>query len=133
MNAKSFGSYLHSLRKKRGLSLKQVEMSASVSNAYLSQIERGLRKPPHPDILRRLAKIYDVPLNDLLIAAGYMEDLAQRGITREMIEQGFEHVITDTKFRLGTRLKGSSLTLDAMRFIVEMYEKLTGKKVLLPE
>jgi HTH-type transcriptional regulator, competence development regulator len=133
MNAKSFGSYLRSLRKKRSLSLKQVEMTASVSNAYLSQIERGLRKPPHPDILKRLSRVYDVPVNDLLIAAGYMEDLVQKGVTREMIEQGFEHVITDTKFRLGTRLKGSSLTLDAMRFIVEMYEKLTGKKVLQAE
>ena len=133
MAAKSFGSYLRSLRKSRGLSLKKVEMAASVSNAYLSQIERGLRKPPHPDILKRLAKVFDVPLNDMLIAAGYMETLAEKGITRERIEQGFEHVITDPTFRMGTRLKGSSLSLDAKRFIVEMYEKMTGRKVLHSE
>lgn len=133
MSAKSFGSYLRALRKNRGLSLKQVELEAHVSNAYLSQIERGLRKPPHPDILRRLARVYEEPLNDLLIAAEYMEDLAEKGITREKIEQAFEHVINHPKFRHGTRLKGSALGLDAKRFIVEMYEKITNEKLLHPE
>jgi len=130
MDGKGFGSYLRGLRRSRGLSLKKVERDAGVSNAYLSQIERGLRKPPHPEILKRLAKVYDVPPNDLLIAAGYVEDLAVKGITREKIEQAFEHVIHHPKFRYGTRLKGSSLSLDAKRFIVEMYEKMRGEKLL---
>ena len=62
----SFGSYMRRLRKSRGLTLKQVETQAKVSNAYISQIERGLRKPPHPDILKRLAKAYDVEHRELL-------------------------------------------------------------------
>lgn len=130
MNPKGFGPYLRELRRHRDLSLKQVERAAGVSNAYLSQIERGLRKPPHPEILKRLAKVYDVPPNDLLIAAGYVEDLATRGVTREKIEQAFEHVILHTKFKYGTRLKGSVLSLDAKRFIVEMYEKLKSEKLI---
>ena len=130
MDVKGFGSYLRALRRGRGLSLKQVEREAGVSNAYLSQIERGLRRPPHPDILKRLAKVYEVFVNDLLIAAGYVEDLAQKGITREKIEQAFEHVIRHPQFRYGTRLKGARLGLDAKRFIVEMYEKMKGEKLL---
>ena len=69
----NFGSYMRSLRKATGLTLKQVEKEAKVSNAYLSQIERSLRKPPHPDILKRLARVYQVTHRELLIAAGYLE------------------------------------------------------------
>ena len=126
MNA--LATYLHNVRKQRGLSLKKVEKSAGVSNAYLSQLERGLRNPPHPEILKKLAKVYEVPLTELLAAAGYVED--SKGITRDQIEQAFQHVISDPKYRHGTRLKGSALSLEAKRFIVEMYEKMTERKLL---
>ena len=129
----SFAAYLHELRKSRGLSLKQVEAKAGVSNAYLSQLERGLRKPPHPDILRRLATAYEVPVEDLLVAAGYLGNGAEKGITREAIEKAFAHVISDPQFRHGTRIKGVRLGPDAKRFIVEVYEKLSGRKLLQPE
>jgi transcriptional regulator with XRE-family HTH domain len=128
-----FPAYLRELRKARGLSLKQVEAKAGVSNAYLSQLERGLRKPPHPDILRRLAKAYEVPVEDLLVAAGYLEDGAEKGITREKIEQAFAHVISDPQFRYGTRLKGVRLGFEAKRFIVEMYERMSGRNLLKVE
>jgi transcriptional regulator with XRE-family HTH domain len=126
----TFGPYLKRLRRTKGLSLKQVEGAAGVSNAYLSQIERGIRKPPHPDILKRLAKTYDVPIEELLEAAGYLKDAQDRRLQGQKIERAFEHVITDPKYRYGTRLKGSALSLDAKRFIVEMYEKMTGRNLL---
>jgi len=126
----AFGSYLKRLRRAKGLSLKQVEGAAEVSNAYLSQIERGIRKPPHPDILKRLAKVYEVPVEELLEAAGYLEDAQERRLQGRKIERAFEHVITDPNYHSGTRLKGSALSLDAKRFIVEMYEKMTGRKLL---
>jgi transcriptional regulator with XRE-family HTH domain len=126
MNA--LGTYLHSARKERRLSLKKVERLAGVSNAYLSQLERGRRNPPHPDILKKLARVYEVPLNELLAAAGYLEK--EEGNPRREIEQAFQHVISDPKYKYGTRLKGSSLSLEAKRFIVEMYEKITKRKLL---
>ena len=126
MNA--LASYLRNVRKQRGLSLKRVEKSAGVSNAYLSQLERGLRNTPHPEILKKLAKVYEVPLTELLAAAGYVEN--EKGITRDQIEQAFQHVISDPKYRHGTRLKGSALSLEAKRFIVEIYEKMTERKLL---
>ncbi len=126
MNA--LASYLRNVRKEQGLSLKKVEKLAGVSNAYLSQLERGLRNPPHPDILKKLAKVYEVPLSELLAAAGYVDE--KKGTSRHQIERAFQHVISDPKYRHGTRLKGSALSLEAKRFIVEMYEKMTKRNLL---
>ena len=126
----SFGSYMRRLRKSRGLTLKQVESQAKVSNAYISQIERGLRNPPHPDILKRLAKAYDVPHRDLLVVAGYLEEDSAETAKRRQIEEAYEHVRTDPTFKQGTRLKGTHVSLETKRFIVEMYEKLTQRTLL---
>jgi transcriptional regulator with XRE-family HTH domain len=126
----NFGSYVRRLRKSKGLTLKQVEAEAKVSNAYISQIERGLRKPPHPDILKRLAKTYDVPHRDLLVVAGYLEEDTKAISTRRRIEEAFVHVTTDPTFKQGTRLKGTHVSLETKRFIVEMYEKLTLRSLL---
>lgn len=126
----NFGTYMRRLRKTRQLTLKQVESQARVSNAYISQIERGLRNPPHPDILKRLAKTYDVPLRDLLVAAGYLEDDSAGAVERRNLEKAFDYVQSDPTFKHGTRLKGTRVSLEAKRFIVEMYEKLTNRSLL---
>ncbi len=125
----NFGSYLHSLRKQKGLTLKQVEKTAQVSNAYISQIERGLRNPPHPEILNRLAKVYEVPARELMEAAGYLGEDAKMEAKRKL-DKAFEHVTSDPKYQQGHRLKGTQLSPEAKRFIVEMYEKVTGRKLL---
>jgi transcriptional regulator with XRE-family HTH domain len=126
----SFGSYMRRLRKSKGLTLKQVETQAKVSNAYISQIERGLRNPPQPDILRRLAKVYDVPHRELLIVAGHLEEDSAETAKRRRVEEAYEHVMTDPTFKQGTRLKGTHVSLETKRFIVEMYEKLTERNLL---
>ena len=124
-----FGTYMRTLRKQRGLTLKQVEKAAQVSNAYVSQIERGLRKPPHPDILNRLAAVYQVPARELMVQAGYLPNEAEMEKKRR-IERAYEHVVTDPNYSHGTRLKAAHLSLDAKRFIVEMYERATGRTLL---
>jgi len=124
-----FGSYMHTLRKQRGLTLKQVEKAAQVSNAYISQIERGLRNPPHPDILNRRAKAYAVPARELMVSAGYLPDDAELE-NRRKTEQAYNHVISDPNYSHGTRLKGANVSLEVKRFIVEMYQKTTGRKLL---
>ena len=89
-----------------------------------------MRKPPHPDILKRLATVYEVPHTDLLIAAGYLDDHAQAGMSRVKVEAAYKHVLSDPQFRHGTRLKGSAISLEGKRFIVEMHEKLTGRNFI---
>ncbi len=61
-----FGKYLKQLRVDRGFTLRDVEKKAKISNAYLSQIERGLREVPHFSLLSKLAECYGVTVNNLL-------------------------------------------------------------------
>lgn len=62
---KMFGEYLKELRIDRKLTLRDVEEKSKISNAYLSQVERGERGTPTMKILDRLAKVYGVPVSVL--------------------------------------------------------------------
>ena len=66
------GDILRRARQHQGLSLRQVEQRTGVSNAHLSQIERGAIRRPDPAILMNLAELYG--LNYELIAewSGYL-------------------------------------------------------------
>ncbi len=124
-----FGQYLKTLRQEHNLSLRDVGVKASISSSYLAQIEQGRRRPPGPDILKRLAPVYDVPVRDLLKAAGYLEDTETSLSDEEEVELAFRYVMSDPRYKSGARVKGE-LTTEVKRFIVEMYEKATGKKLL---
>lgn len=69
-----FGEYLKLLRGKLRMSLRDVERRTGVSNVYLGQIEQAKRPPPHPNILKKLAPLYDVSVYELMAAAGYLDE-----------------------------------------------------------
>ncbi|MHC4710377.1 MAG: helix-turn-helix domain-containing protein [Planctomycetota bacterium] len=62
------------LRVAKGLSLRQVEEATgnAVSNAYLSQLEKGKIQKPSPNVLHSLAAVYAVPYEALMEKAGYL-------------------------------------------------------------
>ncbi|MGI2336843.1 MAG: helix-turn-helix domain-containing protein [Dehalogenimonas sp.] len=124
-----FNKYLRNLRLEHNLSLREVQAKAGVSSSYLAQIEQGHKPRPSADILKKLAPIFDVPVRDLMKAAGYLEEAASELSDKEEIEMAFRYVMSDPRYKSGTRLSGE-LTPDVKRFIVEMYEKATGKKLL---
>jgi HTH-type transcriptional regulator, competence development regulator len=64
---------LKDIRGVRGVSLRAVEEATDISNAYLSQLERGEAQNPAPDKLQALATFYNVPYVDLMRAAGYLQ------------------------------------------------------------
>jgi transcriptional regulator with XRE-family HTH domain len=68
------GALLADLRAAKGLSLRQVEGATrgEVSNAYLSQLERGKIQKPSPNLLHGLAAVYGVPYETLMEKAGYL-------------------------------------------------------------
>jgi len=68
------GQLLADLRVAKGLSLRQVEEATdrAVSNAYLSQLERGKIRKPSPNLLHSLAAVYAVPYEALMEKAGYL-------------------------------------------------------------
>ncbi len=70
----AFGEYLRSQRRLAQLSLRQLAGLAKVSDAYLSQIERGLHQPS-VGIIRALAESLQLSTEDLLAqAAGVAEE-----------------------------------------------------------
>jgi HTH-type transcriptional regulator, competence development regulator len=69
----SLSRLLKSIRKVNGASLRAVEEATGISNAYLSQLERGDAQKPSPDKLHALAEFYNVPYTDLMRAAGYLQ------------------------------------------------------------
>jgi transcriptional regulator with XRE-family HTH domain len=65
----SLGDYLHEQRVSAQLSLRQLSEQAGVSNPYLSQIERGLRRPS-AEVLQQIAKALRISAEQLYIRAG---------------------------------------------------------------
>jgi transcriptional regulator with XRE-family HTH domain len=70
----ALGGLLADLRVAKGLSLRQVEEATdrAVSNAYLSQLEKGKIRKPSPNLLHSLAAVYGVPYETLMEKAGYL-------------------------------------------------------------
>ena len=66
------GEFLREQRRSAQLSLRQLADAAGVSNPYLSQIERGLRKPS-ADILQQLAKALRISAETLYVQAGMLD------------------------------------------------------------
>ncbi|MEV7966580.1 helix-turn-helix transcriptional regulator [Sphaerisporangium sp. NPDC088356] len=69
----SIGEYIRDQRKQAKISLRQLATQAGVSNPYLSQIERGLRKPS-AEILNQIAKGLRISSQALYVQAGLIED-----------------------------------------------------------
>ena len=70
---KSLGKTLKEKRESIGFTLREVEDTTGVSNAYLSQLENDKIKKPSANILYKLSNLYKLQLNELLIEAGVIE------------------------------------------------------------
>ena len=69
------GAYLREQREAAEMSVRQVAKAAGISNPYLSQIERGLRRPS-AEILQQLAKVLRISAEQLYVRAGILDDRA---------------------------------------------------------
>ncbi len=67
------GSYIRSQRESAQVSMRQLARSAGVSNPYLSQVERGLRKPS-AEILQQIAKGLRISAEALYVKAGILDE-----------------------------------------------------------
>ena len=85
--AQDIGSFIRTQREAAQVSVRQLAEKAGVSNPYLSQIERGLRKPS-ADVLQQIAKALRVSAEVLYVRAGILEP-SEKSEVRDAI-------ITDT-------------------------------------
>ena len=71
-SAQDLGSFIKSQREAAQVSVRQLAERAGVSNPYLSQIERGLRKPS-AEVLSQIAKALRLSAEVLYVRAGILE------------------------------------------------------------
>lgn len=118
------------LKRLRGqTSLREVQRLTGISSSYLSQIEKE-KVRPGTDVLKRLANLYGVPFRHLMQRAGHLEDEEEpKGDEAEEVERAYQYVIADPVFRVGTRPRGP-LSVESKRFIVELYERYSGRRLL---
>lgn len=128
----TFGEFLRGLRDKAKMSLRDVEREVGVANSYLSMVEKGIRPPPSPEVLKRLARAYNVPSRYLMEQAGYLEEPEVKATETERVEAAFDYVLADPDYKLGARIRREGLNTEARKGIVIVYETLTGKKLLNP-
>src|SRR3954451_19707975 len=83
----SLGEYLREQRVAAELSLRQLAEQAGVSNPYLSQIERGLRRPS-AEVLQQLAKALRISAEQLYLRAGIVSPDAGVGGSVELAVLG---------------------------------------------
>src|SRR5689334_22670029 len=69
----SIGEYIRQQREQAKISMRQLASAAGVSNPYLSQIERGLRKPS-AEILQQIAKGLRISAEALYVRAGFLDE-----------------------------------------------------------
>jgi transcriptional regulator with XRE-family HTH domain len=103
VNVGAIGAYIREQREQAKISLRQLAQSAGISNPYLSQIERGLRRPS-ADILQQIAKGLRISAEALYVQAGFLEDRPPGSVVRDA-------VLTDAE-----------LTERQKQMLIEVYE-----------
>ncbi|MEE6259314.1 helix-turn-helix domain-containing protein [Plantactinospora sonchi] len=76
---RDIGGFIRDLRRNAKISLRQLAEQAGVSNPYLSQIERGLRKPS-AEVLQQLASALRVSTPAMYLRAGLLDDREGQGV-----------------------------------------------------
>jgi transcriptional regulator with XRE-family HTH domain len=85
----ALGGLLRARRVSAGLSLRELSALTNISNAYLSELERGMHEPSLR-VLRSIASALGLPLGPMLASAGLLEG----GDEREAEVGGTEAAIT---------------------------------------
>jgi len=111
VNVPSIGAYIREQREQAKISLRQLAQNAGISNPYLSQIERGLRRPS-ADILQQIAKGLRISAEALYVQAGFLEDKPPGSMVREA-------VLTDP-----------DLTERQRQMLIEVYESFRRETAL---
>ena len=110
MKVSDLGNFIREQRSQTGVSLRKLAKLAGVSNPYLSQIERGLRRPS-AEILNGIAKALRISAETLYVQAGILDDrkdredlteaiLADRGLTerqKQVLVQVYASFKEDTE------------------------------------
>ena len=110
--------------------LRQMEADTGITNAYLSNIELGLKRPGMKT-LSKLSIYHRVPLEHLLRVAGLEGEAPQPGrqVSDVDIQRAYGFVVGDPNVSQ-CQMPDETPSLDVQRFVVQIYERFTGRRLL---
>ncbi|MDQ3877483.1 MAG: helix-turn-helix domain-containing protein [Actinomycetota bacterium] len=88
MKLSELGSFIRDQRRAARLSLRKLSDRAGISNPYLSQIERGLRKPS-AEILQQIAKALEISSETLYVRAGILDEDRRPDLVSEILKDPY--------------------------------------------
>ena len=103
---------LRTQRQLARLSLRHLAKMTSVSDSYLSQVERGLYEPS-PEVLKSIAEALNIPINGLYERLGWLDDDRAAGAVVPGVEEAID--------------ADDQLTSAQKHALVEMYRTLIGR------
>jgi transcriptional regulator with XRE-family HTH domain len=109
---RELGEYVREQRRQGQLSLRHLSELSGVSNPYLSQIERGLRRPS-AGVLQQLARALHISAETLYVRAGMLDD-EREGPIDDLVE---------------AIRRSSELDEDQKRSLVHIYESFRAERV----
>ena len=112
--AQSLGDFIREQRRMGRLSLRKLSELSGISNPYLSQIERGLRRPS-ADILKEIARALSISVESLYVRAGILEPRRERSSVIDEIG------------------RDPDLDADQKRALVHIYESFRQGHVAAPD
>ena len=123
----AIGALLRKLRATR--TLRQAESDTGIPNSYISAIEKGHRSPGLKTLIR-LASYYEVPLQDLLQTAGLTQPTPSQADETSVldVERSYAYVVADPNLNFVKPVR--DMPIDGQRFVVELYQFYTGRKLL---
>ncbi len=112
---KDLGDFIRDQRNAAQLSLRRLSSLAGISNPYLSQIERGLRKPS-AEILQGIAKGLRISSETLYVRAGILHPQERQTVMDSIRnEEGLNEEERDLLLELYAKLKTGKTTVEEIR------------------
>lgn len=109
MKLAELGNFIREQRRSSRLSLRKLSDLAGISNPYLSQIERGLRKPS-AEILQAIAKALRISAETLYVRAGILDEERDQDLVAEI-------------------LKDTTITERQKQVLIDIYRSFTEENV----
>lgn len=112
---KDLGNFIRDQRNTAQLSLRRLSSLAGISNPYLSQIERGLRKPS-AEILQGIAKGLRISSETLYIRAGILHPQERQNVMDSIRnEEALDEDQRDLLLEMYAKLKTGKLSVEELR------------------
>ena len=125
----ALGAFIREQRKRANLSLRQLAELTSLSNPYLSQVERGLHQPS-VRVLKALSGALNVSAETLLAQAGLIDAMVPSGIKDEVAEAATEErTIPGTEEAI---LADPRLGQEQKAALIAVYRSMLGPQLAAP-